>query len=185
MLSGASPALAVISGAMTGRLCVRKDATVCISSVAESAATQAGGVNPRLPRGMRGRSCGKARRLSMLAAQHRGRGATKPSRAPAELMRAGRCARACRAEGEPVVPRHIACLSFDFDTWSGFAARGLTTPTPVSRGEFGVIGAGRILELLASRGIQASWYIPGVVIRTYPEACERVLRGGHEIGHHG
>lgn len=83
------------------------------------------------------------------------------------------------------MPRHIACLSFDFDTWSGFAARGMTTPTPVSRGEFGVVGAGRILDLLAARGIQASWYIPGIVIETYPAACERVLRDGHEIGHHG
>jgi peptidoglycan/xylan/chitin deacetylase (PgdA/CDA1 family) len=83
------------------------------------------------------------------------------------------------------MPRHIACLSFDFDTWSGFASRGLTTPTPVSRGEFGVIGAGRILDLLASRGIKASWYVPGVVIETYPAACERVLKDGHEIGHHG
>jgi peptidoglycan/xylan/chitin deacetylase (PgdA/CDA1 family) len=100
-------------------------------------------------------------------------------------VQAGRRAEACRAGGEPIVPRHIACLSFDFDTWSGFAARGLTTPTPVSRGEFGVFGAGRILDLLASRGIQASWYVPGVVIKTYPDACERVLRGGHEIGHHG
>jgi peptidoglycan/xylan/chitin deacetylase (PgdA/CDA1 family) len=83
------------------------------------------------------------------------------------------------------VPRHIACLSFDFDTWSGFAARGLTTPSPVSRGEFGVIGAGRILDLVKSRGIRTSWYIPGVVIETYPGACERVLKEGHEIGHHG
>ena len=37
------------------------------------------------------------------------------------------------------MPRHIACLSYDFDTWSGFAARGMTTPTPISRGEFGVV----------------------------------------------
>ncbi|MBP0447095.1 polysaccharide deacetylase [Roseomonas sp. SSH11] len=83
------------------------------------------------------------------------------------------------------MPRHIACLSFDFDTWSGFAARGMTTPTPVSRGEFGVVGAGRILDLLGSRGIRSSWYVPGVVIETYPEACERILAGGHELGHHG
>ncbi|MBX9595690.1 MAG: polysaccharide deacetylase [Roseomonas sp.] len=83
------------------------------------------------------------------------------------------------------MPRHIACLSFDFDTWSGFASRGMTTPTPVSRGEFGVVGAGRILDLLDSRGIKASWYVPGVVIKTYPQACERILREGHEIGHHG
>ncbi len=83
------------------------------------------------------------------------------------------------------MPRHIACLSFDFDTWSGFAARGMTTPTPVSRGEFGVIGAGRILDLLKSRGIRSSWYVPGVVIKTYPQACERVVGEGHEIGLHG
>ena len=76
------------------------------------------------------------------------------------------------------MPRHIACLSFDFDTWSGFVARGMTSPTPVSRGEFGVIGAGRILDLLAKHGIRTSWYVPGVVIKTYPEACERVLKGG-------
>ncbi|RKK06173.1 polysaccharide deacetylase [Pseudoroseomonas wenyumeiae] len=83
------------------------------------------------------------------------------------------------------MPRHIACLSYDFDTWSGFASRGMLTPTPISRGEFGVIGARRILDLLSSRGIKGSWYIPGVVIKTYPEACESVVAGGHEVGHHG
>ncbi|MCI0755846.1 polysaccharide deacetylase family protein [Teichococcus vastitatis] len=83
------------------------------------------------------------------------------------------------------MPRHIACLSYDFDTWSGFASRGLTTPTPVSRGEFGIVGAARILDLLGSHDIKASWYIPGVVIETYPEACARVVEEGHEVGHHG
>lgn len=83
------------------------------------------------------------------------------------------------------MPRHIACLSFDFDTWSGFVARGMATPTPVSRGEFGVVGAGRILDLLGSRGIRSSWYVPGVVIKTYPRACERIVAAGHEVGHHG
>ena len=34
------------------------------------------------------------------------------------------------------MPRHIVCLTFDFDTQSGFIARGMTTPTPLSRGEF-------------------------------------------------
>ena len=33
------------------------------------------------------------------------------------------------------MPRHIVCLTFDFDTQSGFIARGMTTPTPLSRGE--------------------------------------------------
>ncbi|WP_159993233.1 polysaccharide deacetylase [Roseomonas sp. 18066] len=83
------------------------------------------------------------------------------------------------------MPRHIACLSFDFDAFSGFAARGMLTPTPISRGEFCVIGAGRILDLLGSRGIKGSWYIPGVVIETYPAICHRIVEAGHEVGHHG
>ncbi len=36
------------------------------------------------------------------------------------------------------MPRHIACLTFDFDAMSGMIANGLTSPTPISRGEFGV-----------------------------------------------
>ena len=81
--------------------------------------------------------------------------------------------------------RHLVCLSFDFDVMSGFVARGMTTPTPVSRGEFGIVGADRILALLARHGIRASWFVPGVIIETYPEACARVVAAGHEIGHHG
>ena len=65
------------------------------------------------------------------------------------------------------MPRHIACLTFDFDVWSGWTARGLTTPTPVSRGEFGLIGACRILALLAKYGIRSTWCIPGVVIDSH------------------
>ena len=81
--------------------------------------------------------------------------------------------------------RHLVSLTFDFDAMSGFVARGLTTPTPVSRGEFGAVGAERILELLARHEISATWFIPGVVIGTYPELCERISAAGHEIGHHG
>jgi len=68
---------------------------------------------------------------------------------------------------------------------SGWIARGMTTPTPVSRGEFGVIGAARILALLKERGIPATWFIPGHTLETFPEACQSVLEAGHEIGHHG
>jgi peptidoglycan/xylan/chitin deacetylase (PgdA/CDA1 family) len=81
--------------------------------------------------------------------------------------------------------RHIVCLTFDFDVMSGFVARGMTTPTPISRGEFGIVGAGRILALLERHGIRATWFIPGVIIATYPEICGRIVAAGHEIGHHG
>jgi len=83
------------------------------------------------------------------------------------------------------VAKHIVCISFDFDAISGWIARGMGTPTPVSRGEFGVIGAARILALLKKHAIPATWFIPGHTLETYPEACGRVLEAGHEIGHHG
>lgn len=81
--------------------------------------------------------------------------------------------------------QHYACISFDFDAMSGLVARGLTTPTPVSRGEFGAVAIPRILELLKRYEIKASFFVPGVVIGTYPKECEQILAAGHEIGHHG
>lgn len=80
---------------------------------------------------------------------------------------------------------HIACLSFDFDAMSGMVARGLKTPTPVSRGEFGARGARRILALLKKHGVASSWFVPGTVIETYPDVCRAVAADGHEIGNHG
>ncbi len=82
------------------------------------------------------------------------------------------------------MPRHIVCLTFDFDTMSGFIARGMTTPTPLSRGEFGARASGRILAFLKDRQIRATWFVPGFTIESYPRECEAVLAGGHEIAHH-
>jgi peptidoglycan/xylan/chitin deacetylase (PgdA/CDA1 family) len=81
--------------------------------------------------------------------------------------------------------RHIVCLTFDFDAMSGFIARGMTTPTPISRGEFGVVASERILALLRRHEIPTTWFIPGHTIETYPAACAKVVAAGHEIGHHG
>ena len=61
----------------------------------------------------------------------------------------------------------------------------LTTPTPISRGEFGAVAAPRILSLLAKYRLPSTWFVPGVVIGTYPEICRQVADAGHEIGHHG
>ena len=80
---------------------------------------------------------------------------------------------------------HIVCLTFDFDVMSGHIARGRTTPTPISRGEFGIVGADRILSLLKSQEISSTWFIPGFTIETYPEACIQIVEDGHEIAHHG
>lgn len=84
-----------------------------------------------------------------------------------------------------LMSRHIVCLTFDFDTMSGFIARGMTTPTPLSRGEFGVVAARRILKFLASIGIRTTWFIPGFTIETYPAECQAIVEAGHEIANHG
>ncbi len=83
------------------------------------------------------------------------------------------------------MPRHIVCLTFDFDVMTGFIARGMTTPTPVSRGEFGLVGLLRILELLRTHDLHATFFVPGIVIDMFPDACGRIAAAGHEIGHHG
>ncbi len=82
------------------------------------------------------------------------------------------------------MPRHIVCLTFDFDTQSGFMARDMTTPTPLSRGEFGAMASRRILAFLKSRGIKATWFIPGFTIESWPRECEAVVEAGHEVAHH-
>ena len=82
--------------------------------------------------------------------------------------------------------KHMVCLTFDFDAMSGFIARGMTSPTPVSRGEFGAdVATPRLLALLKKYRIATSWYIPGHTLETYPARCREVFAAGHEIGHHG
>ncbi len=83
------------------------------------------------------------------------------------------------------MPKHIVCLTFDFDALSLWIARGMTTPMPISRGEFGVVGAERIRALLARFGIKCTWFVPGHTAETYPEAVHAVHDDGHELGNHG
>jgi len=84
------------------------------------------------------------------------------------------------------MPRHIVCLTFDFDAISGFISRGQTSPSWISRGEFGPRqGAPRLLALFRQYGIKSTWFVPGHTIETYPKACESVAAAGHEIAHHG
>lgn len=83
------------------------------------------------------------------------------------------------------MPRHLVCVTFDFDAMSGLIARGLTTPTFISRGEFGAVAVPRILAMLRKYGIKSTFYIPGFTIETYPRECAAIVEAGHEIAHHG
>lgn len=82
--------------------------------------------------------------------------------------------------------RATVCLTFDFDAlslWLGpFNA---TSPSMISRGEFGAVGVGRILRLLAREAIPATFFVPGHTADTYPDLVRAIVAAGHEIGHHG
>ena len=84
-----------------------------------------------------------------------------------------------------VTARHLVCLTFDFDTVALWMAMGQTTPTPISRGEFGVVAAQRLLQLLDDKEIRTTWFIPGITIDTFEPICRQIVEAGHEIGHHG
>lgn len=78
------------------------------------------------------------------------------------------------------------CLTFDFDAISSHLIRGETTPTFISRGEFGARqGVPRILALLADHGLPATFFVPGHTCDTFPERCREIAAAGHEIAHHG
>ena len=82
-------------------------------------------------------------------------------------------------------PRHIASLTFDFDSVSIWMAQGQTSPTMMSRGEFGVVGVERIIRLLGDEGVKGTFYIPGRTLQAFPEACRDLHAAGHELAHHG
>ena len=81
--------------------------------------------------------------------------------------------------------QHFVCLTFDLDNTSSAIARQMNTPTMLSRGDFGVIGTQRIVELLGQYQIQSTWFIPGHTLETYPSCAASVFKAGHEISHHG
>lgn len=63
--------------------------------------------------------------------------------------------------------------------------RKMTTAAPISRGEFGAVAVPRILKLLGSRSVPATFFIPGHTIEAYPDVCRMVVDAGCEVGLHG
>jgi peptidoglycan/xylan/chitin deacetylase (PgdA/CDA1 family) len=83
------------------------------------------------------------------------------------------------------MPRHIVCLTFDHDHMSGFIARGLTSPTVISRGEYDTIVIPRLVALMKKYDIKGTFFTPGHTIDTTPEAVTPYVEAGHELAHHG
>lgn len=78
-------------------------------------------------------------------------------------------------------------LTFDFDALSVWLASfPPATPARLSRGEYGArVGLPRILALLASYGLPATFFVPGHTAESYPEMAAAILEAGHEVAHHG
>ena len=83
------------------------------------------------------------------------------------------------------VSRGSVCLSFDFDGPSLWMMRKMTTPAPISRGEFGAVAVPRLLRLLERRELGATFFVPGHTIETYPDVCRMIVDSGCEVGLHG
>src|ERR1700721_1369034 len=81
--------------------------------------------------------------------------------------------------------QHFVCLTFDLDNASAVIARDMTSPTMISRGDFGMVATERLLQLLHKHTIQSTWFIPGHTIETYPNSVKAVHAAGHEIANHG
>jgi peptidoglycan/xylan/chitin deacetylase (PgdA/CDA1 family) len=61
--------------------------------------------------------------------------------------------------------------------------QGQTTPTPISRGEFGVVASVASSNCSRRHSIATTWFVPGLTIDTYPDACRQIADTGHEIAH--
>lgn len=76
------------------------------------------------------------------------------------------------------MPRHLVCLGFDLVAQSdahALVAGDTQVADDVS------VAAARILDLLADRGLVATWFVPGAALARAGALVERLMRDGHEI----
>ncbi|MCQ0093262.1 polysaccharide deacetylase [Roseovarius sp. M141] len=86
--------------------------------------------------------------------------------------------------------RCAACVTFDMDADSlvhiGHPTEGHSRVSAISMLQYGPkVAIPRIVDSYAALGIKQTFFIPAWCIETYPEAVEMILKGGHEIAHHG
>ena len=48
-----------------------------------------------------------------------------------------------------------------------------------------VVGVHKVMDLMAEESFKATFFTPGWTAQRYPQAVERILKDGHELGHHG
>jgi peptidoglycan/xylan/chitin deacetylase (PgdA/CDA1 family) len=118
-------------------------------------------------------------------------GQTKPAwtlteaeiRGVVERVRAGRD---LTPRAWPDGARVAVGLSFDFDNETIVLRDGGDSVSQLSQGEYGARrGLARVLTLLESHRIKASFFIPAVSAVLHPVSVKEIARAGHEIGLHG
>src|SRR5215469_12609629 len=98
-------------------------------------------------------------------------------------VRAGRSFRPKTWKGSA---RCAVALSFDSDHETNELRDGGKSIGRMCWGQYGNrVGVPRILKLLDSHGIRATFYVPAVAALIYPDEQRRVIAEGHEIGIHG
>ena len=85
--------------------------------------------------------------------------------------------------------RIAVMMAFDLDAetmWTTHGDGSTAHMTNLSRGAYGPKqGVPRILDMLDSHQVKATFFIPGVVADHYPEVVKEIPRRGHDIGFHG
>jgi peptidoglycan-N-acetylglucosamine deacetylase len=82
--------------------------------------------------------------------------------------------------------RCAVALSFDSDHDTNELRDGGNSIGRLSWGQYGNrVGIPRILEILKRESIPASFFVPAVAAKLYPDEQRRVIAEGHEIGLHG
>ncbi|MEF9441308.1 polysaccharide deacetylase [Burkholderia sp. AU31280] len=89
----------------------------------------------------------------------------------------------------PDAKRACVALAFDLDGPTGDAMLNGSiwrNPAYFTLGSYGPWRAlGRLLDLLASFALPATFFVPAWVARTWPAQCAAIVERGHEIGYHG
>jgi peptidoglycan/xylan/chitin deacetylase (PgdA/CDA1 family) len=97
-----------------------------------------------------------------------------------------RAGRPLRPKAWPDGARCAVALSFDSDHETNELREGGESIGRLSQGQYGNRqGVPRILEILARRGVKASFFVPAVTALLYPDEQRRVVAEGHEVAIHG